>query len=385
LVVAVPKESLPGENRVALTPELAQSLVGDGFEVAVQEGAGLAAGFQDGAYRQAGARLAPDAASLLGAADVVLKVQPPRSLDGGGHEADWLREGATLIGFLRPLDEPRLAERLAAQGVSAVSMELMPRTTRAQSMDALSSQATIAGYCAVLLAAGALPRIFPMMVTPAGTLSPAKVLVIGAGVAGLQALATAKRLGAVTEGYDIRAAAKEQVLSVGARFVELPLESGEAEDAGGYAKAQTEEFYHKQRELLAERVRASDVVISTALVPGRPAPVLIEPTAARAMRRGSVIVDLAAEKGGNCPLSEPDREVVESGVRIFGPTNLPSMAPFDASQMYARNVAAFLRHLAPEGSLHLDLEDELTRGPLVTHEGKVLNEAVQARLAEEEG
>jgi NAD(P) transhydrogenase subunit alpha len=259
-------------------------------------------------------------------------------------------------------------------------MELMPRITRAQAMDALSSQATIAGYRAVLLAASALPKIFPMLVTAAGTLSAARVFVVGAGVAGLQALATAKRLGAVTEAYDVRPAAKEQVVSVGARFFELPLETADSEDKGGYARAQSEEFYRKQRELLGERVRASDVVITTALVPGRRAPVLVEAEAVRGMRRGSVLVDLAAEQGGNCPLTQPDRAIVENGVHIFGPTNLPSEAPLHASQMYARNVSAFLRHLAPKAQLALDLADELTRAPLVAHEGKVVNEAVQSRL-----
>jgi NAD(P) transhydrogenase subunit alpha len=382
MIVVVPREIAPGERRVAMTPETVQSLVRDGFEVVVESGAGREAGFLDEAYAGAGARLEADPERLFSAADLVVKVQPPRALETGGHEVDRLPEGVVLVGFLSPLDAPELAARLAGRRVSAFSMELMPRITRAQSMDALSSQATIAGYRAVLLAAQSLPKIFPMMVTAAGTLSPAKVFVLGAGVAGLQALATAKRLGAVTEAYDVREAVREQVQSVGARFVELSIETGETEDAGGYAKAQTEEFYQKQRELLGERVRASDVVITTALVPGRPAPVLVAPEAARAMRPGSVIVDLAAERGGNCPLSQPDRKVVENGVTIFGPTNLPSEAPFHASQMYARNVSAFLRHLAPGGRLQLDLEDELTRAPLVTHEGKVMNEAVQTRLAQ---
>jgi NAD(P) transhydrogenase subunit alpha len=378
-MLAVPKETAPGERRVALVPEVVRALVKDGFQVAVETGAGEAAGFADPAYQEAGASLVPDAAALFGAADLVVKVRPPRALDGR-HEVDLLRPGSILLGFLRPLDEPELAAKLAARGVSAFAMELMPRITRAQAMDALSSQATIAGYRAVLLAASALPKIFPMLVTAAGTLSAARVFVVGAGVAGLQALATAKRLGAVTEAYDVRAAAKEQVLSVGARFFELPLETVDSEDKGGYARAQSEEFYRKQRELLGERVRASDVVITTALVPGRRAPVLVEADAVRGMRRGSVLVDLAAEQGGNCPLTQPDRAIVENGVSIFGPTNLPSEAPLHASQMYARNAGAFLRHLAPKAQLALDLADELTRAPLVAHEGKVVNEAVQSRL-----
>lgn len=379
MILAVPKETAPGERRVALVPEVVRALVKDGFQVAVENGAGVAAGFADPAYQEAGASLVPDAATLLGSADLVLKVRPPRAADGR-HEVDLLRPGSILVGFLRPLDEPELAAKLAARGVSAFAMELMPRITRAQAMDALSSQATIAGYRAVLLAASALPKIFPMLVTAAGTLSAARVFVVGAGVAGLQALATAKRLGAVTEAYDVRPAAKEQVVSVGARFFELPLETADSEDKGGYAKAQSEEFYRRQRELLGERVRASDVVITTALVPGRRAPVLVEAEAVRGMRRGSVVVDLAAEQGGNCPLTQPDRAVVENGVTLFGPTNLPSEAPLHASQMYARNVSAFLRHLAPKAQLALDLADELTHAPLVTHEGKVVNEAVQARL-----
>jgi NAD(P) transhydrogenase subunit alpha len=381
VIIAVPRETAPGERRVALVPDGARDLIRDGFEVAVESGAGVAAGFDDEAYRGVGARVESDPAGLQAGADVVLKVQPPRELAGGGHEVDRLPEGRVLIGFLRPLDDPQLAERLAARSVSAFAMELMPRITRAQSMDALSSQATIAGYRAVLLAASSLPKIFPMMVTAAGTLSPARVFVLGAGVAGLQALATAKRLGAITEAYDVRPAAKEQVVSVGARFVELEIESEDAEDAGGYARAQSDAFYERQRELLGERVKASDVVITTALVPGRPAPVLVTPEAARSMRAGSVIVDLAAERGGNCPLTRADETVTENGVSIYGPTNLPSEAPLHASQMYTRNVAAFLRHLAPEAQLTLDLEDELTSGPLVSHEGKVVHEAVKARLA----
>lgn len=368
---------------MALIPDGVRDLVRDGFEVGVERAAGLAAGFDDEAYRNVGARIEADAPALLAAADAVVKVQPPRRLEDGSHEVERLREGSVLIGFLRPLDEPALAEQLAARRITAFAMELMPRITRAQSMDALSSQATISGYRAVLLAASALPKIFPMLITAAGTLSPARVFVVGAGVAGLQALATAKRLGAITEAYDVRAAAREQVVSVGARFVELEIESGDSEDSGGYARAQNEDFYRRQRELLAERVRAADVVITTALVPGRPAPVLVEADAVRAMRPGSVVVDLAAERGGNCPLTRADERVTENGVAIFGPTNLPSEAPLHASLMYTRNVTAFLRHLAPEAALALDLEDELTRDPLVAHEGKVVNDAVQARLTAE--
>jgi NAD(P) transhydrogenase subunit alpha len=312
------------------------------------------------------------------AADVVLKVQPPAQRPDAGHEVDALRSGGVLIGFLKPLDLPELAARLARRGVTAFALELLPRITRAQSMDALSAMSNIAGYRAVLLAAAALPRVVPMMVTAAGTISPSRALVIGAGVAGLQAIATARRLGAVVEAYDTRPAVKEQVESLGARFVELDLETGDAQDAGGYARAQSEEFYRRQRELLGKRVAASDVVITTALVPGKRAPVLIDEDAVRRMRPGSVIVDLAAEKGGNCACTEPGREVVVHGVTLIGPTNLPAEVPSDASRMYSRNVVTFLKHLAPEGALVLDLADEITRGALLSHEGRIANDAVRA-------
>jgi NAD(P) transhydrogenase subunit alpha len=308
-------------------------------------------------------------------------VQPPREREGGGHEVDLLRPGMTLIGFLRPLDLPDLAARIARAEVTAFSMELMPRITRAQSMDALSAMSTLAGYRAVLLAAGALPKIFPMLVTAAGTISPARVLVIGAGVAGLQAIATARRLGAVVEAYDTRPAVKEQVESLGARFVELDLDTGDAEGAGGYAKAQSEEFYARQRELLGQRVAASDVVITTALVPGQRAPLLIDEAAVKAMRTGSVIVDLAAEQGGNCESTRPDGDTVAHGVQILAATNLPSDVPVNSSQMYAKNLTTFLKHLAPEGELVLDLEDEITAGAMLTHRGEIVNEAVRERAA----
>jgi H+-translocating NAD(P) transhydrogenase subunit alpha len=365
---------------VRVAERMPESVIAIGLEVVVESGAGLEAGFDDGAYEAAGARVTSDRAAVLGA-DLVVKVQPPMARKEGGHEVDDLREGATLVGFLRPLDAPDLARRLAARRVTAFAMELIPRITRAQSMDALSSQSNIAGYRAVLLAAAALPKIFPMMVTAAGTIQPARVFVIGAGVAGLQAIATAKRLGAVVEAYDTRAAVKEQVESLGARFVELDLDTGDAEDAGGYAKAQTEEFYQRQRSELGKRLQNSDVVITTALVPGQRAPLLIEESAVVAMRAGSVIVDLAAEQQGNCALTDPEREVVVHGVRILPGSNLPAQVPANASQMYARNLTTFLKHLAPEGTLVLDLEDEITRGALLTHEGNIVNDRVKA-LAE---
>jgi NAD(P) transhydrogenase subunit alpha len=378
VIVGVPTESVAGERRVALVPEAVKVAVGTGLEVCVQAGAGLEAGLADEAYAAAGARVEADAAAVWGA-DLVLKVQPPTA-----DEVDRLRQGATLVGFLRPLDEPDLARRLAAHGVTAFAMELMPRITRAQSMDALSSMSTIAGYRAVTLAAVALPKIFPMLVTAAGTIQPARVFVIGAGVAGLQAIATARRLGAVVEAYDTRPAVKEQVESLGARFVELDLETGDAEDAGGYAKAQSEEFYQRQREELGKRLQGSDVVITTALVPGQRAPLLIEESAVQAMRPGSVIVDLAAEQQGNCACTDPERETVVHGVRIIPGSNLPSQIPTNASQMYAKNLPTFLKHLAPEGELVIDLEDEITRGALLTHQGAITNDRVKA-LAEGEG
>jgi NAD(P) transhydrogenase subunit alpha len=394
LIIGVPREILAGERRVALIPAAVKGLVDAGLEVLVQVGAGESACFPDSEYEDAGARLVAEAAQVLGGADVVLKVQPPQPLatpeaspSGGdrsgadvGHEVDLLAEGASLISLLRPLDEPELAERLAKRGVSAFAMEFMPRITRAQSMDALSSQSTLAGYQAVLLAAVALPRIFPMMVTAAGTLQPAKVLVIGAGVAGLQALGTAKRLGAITSGYDTRPVVREQVESVGARFVELDLSTGDAEDAGGYATAQSEEFYQRQRELLGEHVAASDVVITTALVPGQPAPLLIEERAVERMRAGSVIVDLAAEKGGNCACTRADEQIVVHGVSVIGWTNLPSFVPAHASQMYAKNLTTFLDHLIEEGELKIDLEDEITSGTLISHQGRVVNERMRSQL-----
>lgn len=367
VIVGVPKEVTPGERRVALIPDSVGPLKKLGADPIIESGAGVSAGFTDAAYEAAGARIAKSADEAL-AADLVLKVQPPTPA-----EIQKLRPSGTYISLLRPLDQKDVSEALAARGVTAFSMELMPRITRAQSMDVLSSQSTISGYRAVLLAATTLPRIFPMLVTAAGTLQAARVLVVGVGVAGLQALGTAKRLGAVTYGYDTRAAVKEQVQSLGARFVELDLDTGDAEDAGGYAKAQTEEFYQRQRRELGKHVALSDVVITTALVPGQRAPFLIEAAAVRAMKPGSVIVDLAAEKGGNCELTKPDEDVVEGGVTIIGHTNLPSEVPAHASQMYAKNLITFLQHLVKEGAIQLDFGDEITAGTIVTHQGKIVN------------
>ncbi len=372
MIVGVPKETVPGERRVALVPELVPKLTKAGLDVLVQCGAGTAAGFLDAAYAEKGARLE---AEVFDKVDVVLKVQPP-TIDEIGRT----KEGSILIGFLQPYANAGAIGALAARKVTAFAMELMPRITRAQPMDALSAMSTIAGYKAVLIAASRLPKFFPLLMTAAGTVTPARVFVVGAGVAGLQAIGTAKRLGALVEAYDPRPAVKEQVESLGARFAELGLDTKDAEDKSGYARAQSEDFYRKQREMMSKYVTNADVVIPTALVAGQRAPILITEEMVRGMRPGSVIVDLAAEQGGNCALTEPGEEIVRHGVVILGPLNLPSTVPFHASEMYARTVTNYLAHLLKDARVHLDLEDELTRGPLVTHQGEVLHEAVKARL-----
>jgi NAD(P) transhydrogenase subunit alpha len=354
--VGVPKETLPGERRVALVPETVSKLSGQGFEILVEQGAGEAAALNDSAYADAGGRVV---ASVWGEAEAIAKVQKP---DGG--EVERLRDGDVLIGFLQPLTDAAGIERLADRGVVAFAMESIPRITRAQSMDALSSQATVSGYKAVLLAAERLPKFFPMLMTAAGTVPPAKTLVLGAGVAGLQAIATARRLGAVVSAFDVRPVVKEQVESLGATFLDLGIRGEETE--GGYAAELTPEQQREQQEALEARIPDFDVVITTALVPGRPAPRLIPATAARAMRPGSVIVDLAAEAGGNCELTQPGHIVVDGGVTLVGLTNLPATMPQHASQLYSRNVAALLQHLAPRGELKLDFDDEITAGACVT-------------------
>ena len=352
--VGVPKETAQGENRVALVPEALARL--EGQTVAIERGAGLAAGFDDAAYAEAGAELVDDAWSGV---DVVAKVGKPSQ-----EEESKLSDGQLLVGFLQPLTDRDAIERLASRGVIAFAMESIPRTTRAQSMDALSSQATVSGYKAVLIAADRLPRFFPMLTTAAGTIAPAKVLVLGAGVAGLQALATARRLGAVVSGFDVRPAVKEQVQSLGATFLDLGVVGEETE--GGYARELTPDEQARQQDALAERIPDFDVIITTAAIPGRPAPKLIPAAAAEKMRRGSVIVDLAAETGGNCELTRPGEIFVVNGVEIVGLLNLPSTMPFHASQLYARNVASLLAHLAPGGELNLDWDDEITAGACVT-------------------
>ncbi len=364
MIVGVPRETAAGERRVAIVPETVSTLRKAGLEVVVETSAGEPAGFSDSAYQAAGARLEP---SAIPGADVVLKVAPPSAT-----EIAFVKESATLIALLNAVDNAAGLSALAARNVSAFAMERMPRITRAQSMDALSAMSTVAGYRAALLAATHLPRFFPLLMTAAGTITAARVLVIGAGVAGLQAIATARRLGAVVEAYDTRPAVKEQVESLGARFVDLGLNTADAEAKTGYAKAQSEEFYQRQRLALGERIAQADAVITTALVPGQRAPVLIPEDAVRGMKAGSVIVDLAAEQGGNCALTKSGEVVIQHGVTIVGPLNLPSTLPYHASQMYARTAANFLQHLYKDGALKIDTEDELTRGPLVTYQGKVL-------------
>ncbi|MBA2631018.1 MAG: NAD(P) transhydrogenase subunit alpha, partial [Thermoleophilaceae bacterium] len=359
MIVGVPRETSPGERRVALVPAVLPLLTKVGLEIRVEAGAGEAAGFPDAAYVDKGATLV--SREEVFASDVVLQVRTAgANRDAAAADADLalMRPDQAVIGFADPLGGSAAIGGMAARGVAAFAMELMPRITRAQAMDALSSQATIAGYKAVILAAESLHKMFPKLTTAAGTLAPVRVFVVGAGVAGLQAIATARRLGAVVEAYDVRPAVKEQVLSVGAKFVELPLEAGQAEDTGGYARAMDEAFYARQREMMTRVVAANDVVITTALIPGRRAPVLITAEMVRGMAPGAVIVDLAAEQGGNCELTRPDEDVDEGGVRIIGPTNLPASVPFHASQMYARNVSAFLLHLVNDGALRVDPEDQ---------------------------
>lgn len=377
--IGVPREIFPGERRVALVPAAIPSLTKAGLEVVVEAGAGIEAGHPDTHYVSAGAKLLSSRAEVFSAADIVIQVLCYGSNDKTG-EADLplFHDGQSLIGFLRPLGSLETIQQIASRGVTAFSVELMPRTTRAQSMDALSSMATISGYKAVVVAADTQPKIFPMLTTAAGTITPARVLVIGCGVAGLQAIATARRLGAVVSAYDLRPVVKEQVQSLGGRFVELEVEAKDAQDERGYARAQDESFYNRQRELLGEVVAENDVVITTAVIPGKKSPILVTKEMVAGMRPGSVIVDLAAERGGNCELTSAGEKVVKHGVTIIGLINLASTVPCHASQMYARNVAAFLLHLVKDGRLQLDIEDQIVRDTLLTRAGEIVN----ARLRE---
>jgi NAD(P) transhydrogenase subunit alpha len=382
VIIGVPKESYPGERRVALVPLVVPNLIKAGFEVVVEASAGVEAGYLDAIYAEKGAKVLSDRAALFGAADIIVQVLCYGSNDvTGAADVPLLRRDQILVGFLRPFGSKEIVQQIAETGVTSFSVELVPRTTRAQSMDALSSMGTICGYKAVLIAADTLPKIFPMLTTAAGTITPARVLVIGAGVAGLQAIATARRLGAIASAYDLRPAAKEQVQSLGGRFVELPIEAKDAQDARGYGRAQDETFYARQRELLGRVVAESDVVIAAAVIPGKKSPVLVTKGMVEAMAPGSVIFDLAAERGGNCELTRMGEVIVEHGVTIIGRINLATEVPYHASQMYARNVTAFLLHLVKDGKLQLDLEDEITRETLVTQGGEVVNQRVREFFA----
>lgn len=381
VIVGVPKETYPGERRVALIPSVLSSLQTSGIEVVVEKGAGREAGYPDTAYLEKGARLAESRASLFQEAACIAQVRLlGANPEQGKTDLELFRPGQVVVGVAEALSNPGAVKELAARRVTAFGLELIPRITRAQSMDVLSSMGTVAGYKAVLLAACSLPKMFPMLMTAAGTIAPARVFIIGAGVAGLQAIAVARRLGAAVEAYDIRPAVKEQILSLGAKFVELPLETGEAEDRGGYAKAQDESFYRRQRELLTRVVASSDVVITTASVPGKKAPILITTEMVERMSPGSVIIDLAAERGGNCELTKLGQTVVHHGVSIQGPDNLPSTVPYHASQMYAKNIATFLLHLIKKGEWQIDLTDEITRETLLTKDGEVVHPRVREAL-----
>ena len=376
--IAVPRETAEGETRVALTPLIAGQLVSDGAEVLVQTGAGEASSNTDEAYREAGATIVPDAPALYGQANLILRVGRPSD-----EEVEMLREGSILIGTLGTLSRPELAQKLAKAGVTAISMDAIPRITRAQSMDTLSSQATVGGYKAVLIAAERLPKFMPLLTTAAGTVRPAKGIVMGAGVAGLMAIGTARRLGAVVEATDVRPAVKEQVQSLGGTFLEVEMtdeEKAKAETAGGYATEMSDDYKRRQAELIAERVKEADFVITTALIPGRPAPKLVTDAMVASMKPGSVIVDMAAEMGGNVEGTEPGKEIVRHGVKIIGLTNLPATMPGSATQMYAKNIQTLIKHLVKDGEINVDLDDEITKGATITHGGRVVHEATAKAL-----
>lgn len=381
MIVGILRETYPGEHRVALVPSVLSSLKKGGMDVLIESNAGEQAGYPDSVYAEKGGRIAATRAQVFEEADCLVQVRllgaNPKE---GRADLSGFRKDQMLIGMAEALSAPQLVQDLASREVTSFALELMPRITRAQSMDILSSMGTVAGYKAVLIAANSLPKMFPMLMTAAGTITPAKVLIIGAGVAGLQAISVARRLGASVEAYDVRPAVKEQILSLGAKFVELPLETGDAEDKGGYAKAQDETFYKKQRELLGQVIATSDVVISTAAVPGKKAPILITENMVTGMAHGSVIVDLAAERGGNCELTKPGHTIVAHGVTIHGPENLASTVPYHASQMYAKNVATFLLHLVKKGEAQLDMNDEITKETMMTRNGEVIQPRIREAL-----
>jgi H+-translocating NAD(P) transhydrogenase subunit alpha len=381
MIVGILRETYSGEHRVALVPSVLASLKKGGIDVTVEPKAGEQAGYPDSVYAEKGAKIAVSRAQVLEEADCIIQVRLlGANLIEGRTDLSGFRKGQMLIGMAEALSAPQSVQDLASREVTAFALELMPRITRAQSMDILSSMGTVAGYKAVLIAAGSLPKMFPMLMTAAGTITPAKVLIIGAGVAGLQAISVARRLGAAVEAYDIRPAVKEQILSLGAKFVELPLETSDAEDKGGYAKAQDEIFYKKQRELLGQVIATSDVVISTAAVPGKKAPILITENMVAGMAPGSVIVDLAAERGGNCELTKPGETIVVHGVTIHGPENLSSTVPYHASQMFAKNAATFLLHLVKKGEVQLDMNDEITKETMMTRNGEVVHPRIREAL-----
>ena len=381
MIVGVSKETFPGERRVALIPASVPSLLKENLDVRIETGAGTEAGFLDGEYQEKGATIVASRAELFSAAELILQVRTlGANPDAGRADLELMRSGQAIVGTADPLGAPEAAREIAGRGAMLFALELLPRITRAQSMDILSSMATVAGYKAVLLAAAHLPKMFPLQMTAAGTLRAAHVFIIGAGVAGLQAIATARKLGAIVEAYDVRPAVKEQVQSLGAKFVEMELEAGAAEDKGGYAKELGEDFYRKQRELMAKVVAHSDVVITTAAIPGKKSPVLVTGDMVEAMAPGSMIVDLAAERGGNCELTQADRDVVTSGVTIFGPTNLPASVPFHASQMFSNNVVKFLLNMIKDGKLETGAEDEIVRDTMVTRDGDVVSPRIRELL-----
>jgi NAD(P) transhydrogenase subunit alpha len=386
MIAGVPRETYPGERRVAIIPATVPALAKAGFTVMIQAGAGADAGYPDSAYVEKGAELAPSREDVFAKSDVVLQVRLlGANMEAGKADLGMMRSGQVFIGFADPLSEPKAFRSLAEKRVTVFAMELIPRIARAQGMDALSSMSTVAGYKAVLIAAHGLGRMFPMLMTAAGTISPARVFVIGAGIAGLEAIATAHRLGAVVRGYDVRPAVKEQVESLGARFIELGIESGDAEGTGGYAREMSEAFYTRQRDMMARAVAESDVVITTAAVPGKKSPVLITEDMVKGMAPGSIIVDIAAERGGNCEVTKPGETVLVHGVTIAGPLNLPAAVPYHASQMYAKNISMFLLALTKDGSLAIDRDDEIVRETLVVLDGEITNDRVRELLGPASG
>lgn len=377
MIIAVPKEILPGENRVATVPDVISKLIKSGFEVLIEKDAGLNAGFTDDNYIKHGAKIISNILELYSSADIVLKVQRPIDHPSAGkHELDLMKTGTLLITFLYPLFHFELAKKCAEKGINVISMDMIPRTTLAQKMDALSSQANLAGYKSVIMAANELRKIFPLMMTAAGTISPAKVVIMGAGVAGLQALGTAKRLGAVVEVSDIRAAVKEEVQSLGGKFIEVETDEN-MQDAGGYAKEASPEFLKRQKEVIFKHVTEADIVITTALIPGKKSPVLVTEEMVKNMRPGSVVLDMATEFGGNCEISEKGKTVKKYGVTVIGEPNIPSLVATHASEMYSKNILSLLLHISKEGMVQLKLDDEIVKGCLITYNKEVFNQRVK--------